>query len=385
MPSEDWGVQATGFVRPTLEEIRDDRAASFRGFFGENQPIDPGSINGRLIDWVSEGMNLQFALSEGTYNSRYLSTVGLNGIDLLAEEYGFVRAAATYSTVTLTLGGTPGTVIPALSRVQTDSLDTWITTAGGVIGVGGTVDVPFRAETLGPVSAVSGTTWSILTPVTGWSTTTNALDAELGRNQQTAAELRAEIRRSLRGGLLRRSLLRLDGVTSCRVFENDTDTPDSLWNATHWVEAMVVGGTELDIVNVIALRLAPGITTFGTDSGTETISGFDETINYSRPIDTNVWIEVDITPGEGFDPADPAAFEDFVEEQLALWGDANHDPGDDVATEEIRSEVLRNVVGKVTLAVRVGTSNPPANTTIQTILDRRQAAFDTSRITCTIL
>lgn len=385
MPSEDWGVQATGFVRPTLEEIRDDRAASFRAFFGENQPIDPGSINGRLIDWVSEGMNLQFALAEGTYNSRYLSTVGLNGIDLLAEEYGFVRAAATYSSVTLTLGGTPGTVIPALSRVQTDSLDTWITTAGGVIGVGGTVDVPFRAETLGPVSAVSGTTWSILTPVTGWSTTTNALDAELGRNQQTAAELRAEIRRSLRGGLLRRSLLRLANVTSCRVFENDTDTPDSTWNATHWVEAMVVGGTELDIVNVIALRLAPGIRTFGTDSGTETISGFGETINYSRPIDTNVWIEVDITPGEGFDPADPGAFEDFVEEQLALWGDVNHDPGDDVATEEIRSEVLRNVVGKVTLAVRVGTSNPPANTTIQTILDRRQAAFDTSRITCTIL
>jgi len=385
MPSEDWGVQPTGFVRPTMAELREDRVASFRAKFGDNQPVDPGSINGRFIDWIVEGMNVQYALAEDTYNSRYLSTVGLNAGDLLIEEYGFTRDGPTYSTVVLTLTGTPGTGVPALVRVQSDSLDTWITTAGGIIGGGGTVDVAFRAEATGPVVAASGSTWSILTPIFGWSGATNALDASIGRNEQTLAEAKAEIRRSMRGTLLRRALLKLSDVTACRVFENDTDTPDSVWFATHWCEAMVVGGAELDIVNTIALHLAEGITTFGTDSRTETISGFGETINYSRPIETDVWIEIDITGGEGFDPADPAELQDYIEEQIAIWGDSNHDAGDDVSTEEIRAQALTYITGKVVLAVRVGTSDPPATTTILTIDARRQAAFDSSRVLVTIL
>lgn len=368
-----------------MAELRDDRVAAFRARFGDNQPVDPGSINGRFIDWIVEGLNIQFALAEDTYNSRYLSTVGMNAGDLLIEEYGFVRDGPTYSTVVLTLGGTPGTDIPALVRVRSDSLDTWITTAGGTIGGGGTVDVFFRAETTGPVIAASGSTWTILTPIFGWSTTTNAEDATIGRNEQTLAEAKAEIRRSMRGTLLRRALLKVRDVTACQVFENDTDTADSIWFATHWCEAMVVGGAELDIVNTIALHLAPGITTFGTDSREETISGLAEVINYSRPIETDVWIEIDITGGEGFDPADPASLEDYIEEQIAIWGDANHDAGDDVSTEEIRAQTLTYLTGKVVLAVRVGTSDPPAGTTILTINARRQAAFDSSRVLVTIL
>ena len=166
MPAEDWGVQSTGFVRPTMEEIREDRVLAWRALFGENQPVDPGSINGRYIDFVTEAMNIQFALAEGTYNSRYLSTAGLNAIDLLIEEYGYVRAAATYSTVTLTLTGTPGTLVPALSRVQTDSLDTWITSSGGLIGGGGRVDVSFGARRLvrSPLSRVARGRSSLRSP-----------------------------------------------------------------------------------------------------------------------------------------------------------------------------------------------------------------------------
>lgn len=385
MAAADWGVQDTGYVMPTLEEVRADRVLAWKALFGDNQPTEPGSVNGRLIDYATETLYLELELGQDAYNSNYLSTVGPAAVDLKIEEYGYTRSPATYSTVTLTITGTPAILIPALSQVQLDSLETWTTVVGGTIGGGGTVDIVFVADNSGPVIATAMSTWTILTPVTGWASTANAADATLGADEQSAADVKEEIRRATRGSLLQTALMRLENVTGATVFENDTDTPDVLHSATHWVEAMVVGDTDLNIANVIALHLAPGITTFGTDSAAETISGLGETINFSRPIDTDAWIEIDITGGEGFAPADPSALETYIEQQIAIWGDANHDPGDDVAPAEIAAETLTLLSGKVTLAIRVDTVSPAVTTTILSIADRYRAAFDSARVTCTIL
>lgn len=381
-----WGVQDSGFVRPTRAVIRAWVETLWASHLGANRNTAPDTTDGMLIDMLTEGFDLHVGLLEGSYNARYLSTVGGNSFDLWAEDRGFSRRPASRSTVVVTLTGAQGTSIAAGSRIAVEpTLEEW-TLPEAEIPAGGSVQVTATAVNTGPVQAVADSSWRIVNPITGWTGVSNDANATSGRNQETIPEAKARLRESLRGGLLKSRLLALDGVTQVEIFENDTDEPDPVHNATHWVEALVVGGNDTEIANTIySVVGSKGVTKVGNTSAVETLSGDEHTIHFSRPTPSNVYIEVEITGGEGFAPGDPASLEGTIAVALAMWGNAHHDPGEDVSPEEIRAQVLANVTGKVALAVRVDTATPAANTGILAIADRDVAVFGSSRITVTIV
>lgn len=94
----------------------------------------------------------------------------------------FKKDPAERSTATLTLSGTPGTIVPAGSLIKHNlSGAEFQTVAPATIGGGGSVDVGAESILYDAISANIGTLTVIQTPVAGWASVTNAAAAVLGK------------------------------------------------------------------------------------------------------------------------------------------------------------------------------------------------------------
>ena len=255
---------------------------------------------------------------------------------------GVPRRDATYSTATVTLSGTAGTVVQQGKRVagggEDDDVE-WAVTADAVIGGGGTVDVIVQALEAGAVVATVGAIDAIVTPVAGWDSVTNAADAIPGQDRETDAELRVRRLQSLQSAgagspnAIRANLLALvdsDGVAVLSVavvLENDEiyqqtidgETLDGksilviVWpNTLTSAEQQLVGQAIYDLK-------AAGIKTMGTDVVTQ-VTGADlaaKTIafDYATTVDIDVTVTVEMEALQaGLTP--PPVFAD-VETEIA--------------------------------------------------------------------
>src|SRR5690606_24247293 len=134
------------------------------------------------------------------------------------------------------------------------------------------------------------------------------------------------------------ALRKLAGVSVVEKFENDTDVPDDFWNETHWVEYLVAGGADQDIVNTIAALKAPGVGTNGDTSMVETFSGDGETIWFTRGTEVPVYLTVLITPAERF-PTPSTALSNQIRDDLVAWANRNHAHSYDVAPDLFRGQI----------------------------------------------
>jgi uncharacterized phage protein gp47/JayE len=376
-------LSAAGFVPRTLDEIRTELEAAFRAAFGDNVQIEASSVFGQIIAIMAERFADLEALTELIYSSAFVDGATGSSLDDLAALMATVRPAATYSTVTLTLGGTPATAIVAGSIAEDAEGIQWITQALATIGGGGTVDVEARPATTGPIVGRAGTITTIATPIAGWSTVTNALDADVGRAVASDSELRTLIRLTARSGGgsslegLRAQLLRLDGVTEVEIAENASFFADSDGRPPHSFEAVVIGGTDQEIADQIWYAKPAGIQTVGTETVVVVdAAGDNQNVNFSRVVDVNVWIEVDYTPGDGF-PSDGAA---QILEALLDYGDTFL-IGQDVLAIRLLQKI--EVEGLDDMEIRIGTAVNPLNDNPIRISRTQRAVFDSSRITIT--
>ncbi len=372
-----WGVDATGFVRPTFQEVRDELESRFRGRFGADRNTAHETPDGMIVDWAAEAVALMLEAGESTYNGQFFDTAADVSFDLWAADRLFQRRSALPSTVTLVLAGDAAAVVPAGSRVRfAGNQSTWTLDGDATIGVGGTVSADFTCTTTGPIEATGGGTWVLESVVAGWNGATSVVDAAPGRLVETNAQFKARYRLAIQLGALGRALLKLDGVDTVSIFENDTDIPDATYGATHWVEALIVGGDDQEIADTIWANKPKGIGTEGDTVGVEAVSGEANEVRHSRGMELDIWLTVEIMAGEGFD----ATTAEYLRTELVAWANKAHAHGDDVAPDLFRSEIAQLVPGRFSAAVTVGTSAPPAGvTTILAVDDRTVARFATAR------
>jgi uncharacterized phage protein gp47/JayE len=164
----------------------------------------------------------------------------------------------------------------------------------------------------GPVIANAGTLTEIVTPVAGLDSVINVTDATIGRDVETDNEYRARRGTTLQVAgagtpeAIRSRLLAMDGVTAALVFENDDEIPDLAGRPPHSFEAVVQGGIEQDIIDLLWQIKPAGISTFGSVSGTALDSvGQPHTINFSRPTAVPIYVKLTITTNPDF-PANGA-------------------------------------------------------------------------------
>lgn len=256
-----------------------------------------------------------------------------------------------------------------------------------------------QAEATGELVAPAGTLTTIETPVAGLASVTNPLDAAPGRPIETDAALRvrreAELRAEGNGAVdaIRARVDKVDGVTSCTVFENPTDATDGDGLPPHSIEVLALGGDSQAILEAVWASKAGGIATYGSTSGTvEDGAGVAHTVKFSRPTEEPVYITVAVTTDGDF-PADGAAQikAALVSYALGELLDAagapiyrGYLPGDDVVTSKLYVPI-ETVSGIVDVtSIHIGLAPSPGSSANIAITLRQLATFDTSRITVTV-
>lgn len=245
-------------------------------------------------------------------------------------------------------------------------------------------EVNCQALTTGPTQAEAGTLTVIVNPVGGLDSVINMVDAVIGRDVETDNALRSRRATTLQSAgagtpeAIRSRLLNLAGVIDAFVFENQTFVVDPDGRPAKSFEAVVSGGVEQEIIDLLWLVKPAGIATFGSVSGTTTDSqGQTQDINFSRPTDKDVYLEVDLTvdpelfPSNGLDTA----------ESLLVTRGNEFGIGTDVVVTPSLICALDSIPGILGIVVRIGFTASPTLSANLPIAPEEVAVFDSSRTT----
>lgn len=262
----------------------------------------------------------------------------------------------------------------------------------------GSVDVLAQALETGPLVAVSGDISVIVTPVAGVSNpggVINVFDATLGTDIESDEAYRVRREQELAGAgggtaaAIAALIRKLSGVIAVHVFENKTDFTDANGLPPHSIEALVEGGADQDIINLLGNEVVDGIAIYsggGTVTGTFVDSeGFSETIVFSRPVLVNIYVDVtlhfDNTNGGASYAGDQAVKDAIAAAGLKYVIDL------DVFATRITAAVL-GVAGVLDVprsgslgGTLISTAPTPTSDATISIDSRSLASFDTSRIT----
>lgn len=306
LPTLGCTLDATGISAPSYADVLASLTASAQSIFGADVYLEPDSQDGQLLAIFAKAIYDQNSACIATYNS--FSPVYAQGAGLasLVKINGITVAAATNSTVLVTLAGTVGTVITN-GVVQDTGGNLWNLPPSVTIPVSGAAMVTATAQATGAITAASGTVTTIYTPTYGWSSVTNSVAAAPGAPVLTDAQVRqlqmsavALPSQAIGAGILA-ALENIPGVSMARVYENYTDVADANGLPPHSISPVVQGGDSQAIVNAIGLRKTPGTNTFGSASGVyvDSTTGFTTTINYSplATVPLKLLVTVQALPG----------------------------------------------------------------------------------------
>jgi len=388
------GVTAAGLEIKTVEEILSELAARQKAEIDPNlntaadEPM--GQVNGIFAAQMREGWEALQVAYHG-YDPDAAEGFLLEALSALT---GTVRRLATKGTVTLDCDLDMGTSLVAgtnYANVLGDPDNRWTPYVDYTATVAGPQSVLFEAEEAGEVAANAGTITVISTPVVGWNSVTNPLDATVGREEDSDTTLKERREEELRASgtatvdAMRADLLQNGDIEQAQVFENVTDSIDSNGLPPKSIEVVVYDGsppalTDDEIAQEIWDTKGAGVRTIGTDSGTATDSlGNQHTIYFSRPIEKQIWLELDLDINilTGY------AGEDAVKSAIVARGLVKLLVGSDVIVNDYLS-VAQQFDGVIDVtAIRAGFAVSPVGTVNLSIGVRELAVLDTSRIAIT--
>lgn len=121
MLNEKYGVTREGFSRKRLDEISEEIHADLSLGFGFNTRNNPKSFLGVLVTNFSDKIAELWEVAEQVYDSMVPSTAEGISLDRVAQLGGSQREEAAPSYYTILCTGENGTVIPAGTRIRTDT------------------------------------------------------------------------------------------------------------------------------------------------------------------------------------------------------------------------------------------------------------------------
>lgn len=246
-----------------------------------------------------------------------------------------------------------------------------------------------EAQDAGDVLAVAGSLDTIETPVSGLDEVINIVDGVIGRNLETDRELRIRREQSLRLGgsgtveaIRSRILEDIESVTACSVFENMTDVTDGDGRPPHSFEAVVQGGADQDIGELIWEVKPAGIQTFGdVDVDVVDSQGDTQVMYFSRPTEKYAHVRVVVT--ESTEETFPDGGLTTIKNSILDFGETFL-LGEDMIYQEF-FKYIYCVAGIASVTLEIAVTNDPLDppswvTTNISIAAKEIAIFDIDRI-----
>ena len=141
-------LSATGLTIQPATEIVTEMEAAFRTQFGAGMLLGTDTPEGKIIGVIAERAALVQQLAQAVYDAFDPTSASGVSLERIAALTALTRVVATPSLVSLYVGGTPSTLIPALSLVAVqDSEEQFRTLADVTLGANG--DIPLSTGTAG--------------------------------------------------------------------------------------------------------------------------------------------------------------------------------------------------------------------------------------------
>lgn len=381
------GLSETGFSIPTIQEIQDDLASLVKSRISQAIDTTENSVIGELLGIFAERLHELWVGERDVYNSFTVGGATGQSLTNLSLLTGVLRLPATKSRVTATVSLTAGTILPVGSEARVPgSLSSFLTLTEveNATAFPDTFDVEMEAVETGEVRANAGTLTEIVVPVSGWTAVTNALDADMGSDDETDTELRvrreAEIRLQGSGSIdaIQADVAEVDGVLSARATE---DTFNHTFNVVIW-DGDPSGADDDEIAQAIWDSKPAGIESVGSDSGEATDSNAAvHTVEFDRADQKEVYLHFNIVTNEDVFPLDG---EEALKEAVADYGNTTHTVGSDVYMTTLFGPAY-SIAGVINVSeIRLGFSPFPGSSADLAIADDEIARFDTARIVVSI-
>lgn len=365
----------TGTIVPDMSQTLSEVVSEFRAVFGQSLSVDPSTPQGMLITRIAEMRDSVARNNCDVANQINPNIAGGVFLDALVGLHFGQRRAASKSTVTATLTGTNGTLIPAGSVAKTTTGARFETMYA--VTISGSTQVQMRAIETGPVGADAGTLTKIETSISGWSTVTNALAATLGRDVESDAQLRSR-RLDMLGtqststiaAIRSRLSAQVTGLISHAVVDNPTLSAKIIKGVSIAAKSIAVftaGGASADIARAIYNTTPAGVPTVGATTvnvADTVVSGYSTPIKYTNAATVPVLVKVTVDTS-------PLDLQTIIPELVVDYANGegatprNFVIGGDVLPFEIASYInsrepsinIRNV--EITKASPVSWSNSP--------------------------
>lgn len=379
------GVSSTGLQIKTFEELFSEMEAELLSNVDPEIDTSEDAAIGQILRNAAKKLAEVWELLDTAYGAFDESNAQGSLLEAVAGLTGTYREAATKGRVTINCVLAAGTSLTPLHAVRhvTDETSVWHPVAGITAAITGTVPVLFECERTGVVEAAAGTLAVIVTPVAGWSSATNPLDAEPGRAQETIEELRIRRREELRaqGGCTlaatHADVLLVEGVRSVAVFENDTSVtvgtlPPHSFEVVIW-DGVTLDADDADIFAAVRASKPSGIQAVGsiTTTLTDEVTGQPINLAFSRVTQVPITVDLTLAIDAATFPLDGVA---QVKAAVAKYGDALK-AGNDVFRLGVMAKALTipGVKDVNACTLNGGTSNIA-------IGQRQIATFDTSAV-----
>lgn len=374
----DLGLQDEGFLAKSLEQIIADLSDGWIAIYGTNADTDPDTPDGQMIGLIA-GMFDEVWQTSGELNSVF-DPQQARGVLLskLVQLNGLLRADEVHTVVIGQVVGVPPATLEAGAIAETTDGDRFLNLIP-VAFSGSSQTAVFRAEDPGPVPAAAGTLTVITTPITGWTSVTNAAGPLLaGVLEETDGDLRRRREQSTAQGAvhtftaLKAAVLAVESVVDAELAINEGLTTDGLGLPGKSYRVIVEGGADDDIAQATWDNHAAGIGRSGAESGNATDSnGTTQAIQFARPDDVTIFIDLVIATDADFPSGgDTLIKQAIIDFAAGLLQKAGTDPaqfhdgidiGDDVEYSRLFTPI-NSVPGHTVTSFGLGTAPAPVGT-----------------------
>jgi uncharacterized phage protein gp47/JayE len=290
-------IDQTGYHMPTYTDIINQLVSSAQTIFGQDMYLGIDSQDYQFMSAIAKMIYDAFLTAQTVYNSYGPGTAIGAALDTIVKINGLQREVETYSTVSVTLTGTPGTPINSGVVQDTNGIK-WDLPSQVTIGSDGNISATVTCEQPGSITVSPGQISTIVTPTYGWTSVTNSsTNSTIGTNIEQDSALRGRQAQSsaipsktiLDG--LKALIAATPGVTRSEVYENFTSSVNSLGIPANSIACVVEGGSDGDVANAIYLKRGLGCGTYGA-----TIVTIQDSYNQLTPINFNrpSYVDIDV-------------------------------------------------------------------------------------------
>lgn len=316
-----FGLTPQGFVVKRLADIKEEMEQSYRDAFGAGIQLHAKSTFGRIIGITSAAVSETWEAAAALYAAFNPNTATGVALANLAQVRGLEgRLPATKSTAVLVASGDANINVPAGTQFKQKSTGAVFVSIQDVnLGPGGEEFIEVRALDYGPVEAPGNvnpdfaTITKIAMPVAGLDSVYNPRDAQVGRAEETDAELRLRMFEDLlvlgTGAVdaIRARLREIENVTDVAVIENASDTTDSEGRPPHSFEVIVDGAFDDQTVGDLIWKMKPaGISSVNStpviDAGmdltvmVEDAEGIEQPVKFGTPVIIDIEMAIATVP-----------------------------------------------------------------------------------------